>query len=70
MALSALALQRHPHHLESMIKRATQRPEGFEKPAHWTDAPPPEPKPGDGQEELSPTRYGDWVKNGIAIDFS
>ena len=25
--------------------------------------PPPKPAPAD------PTRYGDWVKNGIAIDF-
>jgi len=52
-----------------MPKRATKRPEPFEKPAHWSDAPPPRPKAGDDGEELSPTRYGDWVKNGIAIDF-
>jgi hypothetical protein len=53
-----------------MSKRATKRPEGFVKPAGWTSEPPPEPKSGEGaEEELSPTRYGDWVKNGIAIDF-
>jgi hypothetical protein len=53
-----------------MTKRATQRPEGFTKPARWSDAPPPAPdQAGNGTEELGPTRYGDWVKNGIAIDF-
>ena len=55
-------------------KRATKRPEGFKKPAHWTNDPPPEPAPMEGLEDdpqgLSPTRYGDWVKDGIAIDFS
>ncbi|HCY02621.1 MAG TPA: DUF1674 domain-containing protein, partial [Erythrobacter sp.] len=24
---------------------------------------------GSDDEDLSPTRYGDWVKDGIAIDF-
>jgi len=61
-----------------MTKRATKRPEGFVKPPHWSDAPPPGPaaaKDGaagdaaDDPDGLSPTRYGDWVKNGIAIDF-
>ena len=52
-----------------MTKRATRRPKGFRKPPHWSSDPPPEPKSGDGEEELSPTRYGDWVRNGIAIDF-
>jgi hypothetical protein len=52
-----------------MPKRATKRPEAFEKPAHWTSESPPEPeKTEDGEEELSPTRYGDWVRNGIAVD--
>ena len=52
-----------------MTDRATKRPEGFEKPSHWTNDPPPPPKSSDDKEELSPTRYGDWVKDGIAIDF-
>jgi Protein of unknown function (DUF1674) len=51
------------------MKRATQRPEGFKKPVHWTDEPAPRPSPAKNDEELSPTRYGDWVKDGIAIDF-
>jgi len=50
--------------------RATQRPQPFTKPAYWSDAPPPTPQPASGaDEELSPTRYGDWVKDGVAIDF-
>ena len=53
-----------------MIKRATQRPKGFKKPAHWSSDPPPEPEAPPGEEEeLIPTRYGDWVRNGIAVDF-
>jgi hypothetical protein len=53
-----------------MTKRATRRPQAFVKPAYWSDAPPPAPGKGTGEEEqLSPTRYGDWVKKGIAIDF-
>ena len=52
-----------------MTKRATQRPAKFEKPAHWTSEPPPAPERSENEEELSPTRYGDWVHKGIAIDF-
>ncbi|HOB14087.1 MAG TPA: DUF1674 domain-containing protein [Novosphingobium sp.] len=55
-----------------MTKRATQRPKDFTKPAHWTNDPlpqPAEPKPDEDPAGLSPTRYGDWVKNGIAVDF-
>lgn len=52
-----------------MDKRATKRPANFVKPAHWSDDPPPAPEKPKDDEELSPTRYGDWVKDGIAIDF-
>jgi hypothetical protein len=52
-----------------MSERATRRPDGFTKPAHWSDAPPPPPAAPHEDEALSPTRYGDWVKDGIAIDF-
>ncbi|QDM41299.1 MULTISPECIES: DUF1674 domain-containing protein [Bacteria] len=51
------------------MERATKRPEKFDKPAHWTNAPAPEPAPATEEEVLSPTRYGDWVKDGVAIDF-
>jgi hypothetical protein len=55
-----------------MTKRATERPEGFTKPAHWTTDPAPQaekPKDGEDPDGLSPTRYGDWVRNGVAVDF-
>lgn len=61
--------------MHSMTQRATKRPEGFSKPAHWSNEPAPKPAARDKQadhqedEELSPTRYGDWVSKGIAIDF-
>lgn len=51
------------------MKRATTRPEGFRKPAHWNNDPAPAPQKTEVDEELSPTRYGDWVHKGIAIDF-
>lgn len=52
-----------------MTKRATSRPKDFKKPAHWTSEPPPAPEEREVDEDLSPTRYGDWVHKGIAIDF-
>ena len=52
-----------------MTKRATERPRDFKPPAHWSNAPAPKPQPVKNDEERSPTRYGDWEKNGIAIDF-
>jgi hypothetical protein len=55
-----------------MTKRATKRPAGFKKPAHWSNEPPPKPAaPSENEDpgELSPTRYGDWVRKGIAVDF-
>jgi hypothetical protein len=54
-----------------MSKRAIRRPAAFAKPAHWSDAPPPTPRQADDEsaEDLSPTRYGDWVRKGIAVDF-
>ena len=55
-----------------MTKRATKRPEQFNKPAHWSNDPAPRPEPakdGPDPDGLSPTRYGDWVRDGIAVDF-
>ncbi len=52
--------------------RATRRPAPFTKPAHWSNAPAPQPAPApvtNDPDGLSPTRYGDWEKNGIAVDF-
>lgn len=56
-----------------MAKRATQRPKTFDKPDHWDDASAPDAKQAKGTEDdpegLDPTRYGDWTRKGIAIDF-
>ncbi len=51
-----------------------KRPAHVKAPAHLSKSPPvPRPDPVDQQprmdEELSPVRYGDWVKKGIALDF-
>jgi hypothetical protein len=56
-----------------MTKRATKRPKPFAKPAHWSNDPAPQPellKPSEDPNGISPTRYGDWVNQGIrAVDF-
>lgn len=55
-----------------MTQRATRRPKGFTKPPHWTNDPAPAPAAAKDEPDpdgLSPTRYGDWVKKGIAVDF-
>jgi hypothetical protein len=54
-----------------------KRPEHLKPPAHLSPSPPiPEPEAGEtpeapaGEEtSLDPTRYGDWEKKGIAVDF-
>ena len=53
-----------------------KRPAHLKPPAHLTKSPPiPSPQavtppPPEGEEQrLDPTRYGDWEKKGIAIDF-
>ena len=53
-----------------------KRPKHVKPPAYLSKS-PPVPKPQgatdnapDGEEEkLDPTRYGDWERNGIAVDF-
>lgn len=54
-----------------------KRPDHIKPPKHLSKS-PPVPKPDDvasdpppaGEEhKLDPTRYGDWEKKGIAIDF-
>jgi hypothetical protein len=54
-----------------MSKRATSRPRAFTKPGYWDTVPAPAPRSANegGEEKLSPTRYGDWVRKGIAVDF-
>jgi hypothetical protein len=62
-----------PHHHLGVMKR----PNHLKPPAHLSPTPPvPEPEapqtqePPAGEEtRLDPTRYGDWEKKGIAVDF-
>ena len=71
--LEGLATNRHPAHWLGMSKDKSPAAQAFKKPAHWTNDPVPAPKAvdplKDEPRDLSPTRYGDWEKNGIAIDF-
>jgi hypothetical protein len=54
-----------------------KRPKHVNAPAHLSPSPPvPEPRPpapvgppAGEEEKLDPTRYGDWEKKGIAVDF-
>ena len=54
-----------------------KRPKHIVAPSYLSPSPPvPEPEPvrdaapPSGEEQrLDPTRYGDWEKKGIAIDF-
>ncbi len=56
-----------------MTKKKSDAAKAFKKPAHWTNDPPPKPKAvdplKDEPRDISPTRYGDWEKDGIAWDF-
>jgi hypothetical protein len=54
-----------------------KRPKHLKPPAHLSPSPPvPEPEavdvpesPAGEEPRLDPTRYGDWEKKGIAVDF-
>jgi hypothetical protein len=53
-----------------------KRPKHVKAPAYLSKSPPvPQPeavepgRPAGGEGRLDPTRYGDWEKKGIAIDF-
>ena len=53
-----------------------KRPKHVKAPAYLSDSPPvPKPEAGSAGEpageegRLDPTRYGDWEKKGVAIDF-
>ncbi len=67
--LAVLETARQCAHSMDMTKTKSEAAKAFEKPKHWSNDPAPKPKPGKDDEKLSPTRYGDWEKNGIAIDF-
>jgi hypothetical protein len=69
---STLGMGMVPLHLEGMARPAHVKP-----PKHLSKSPPvPRPQPADesdppeGEEHKpDPTRYGDWEKKGIAVDF-
>jgi len=53
-----------------------KRPKHLDPPAYLSPSPPvPEPGPAsdappEGEEhKLDPTRYGDWERKGVAVDF-
>jgi hypothetical protein len=54
-----------------------KRPSHIKAPKHLSASPPvPKPAsveeqqpPADGGTRLDPTRYGDWEKGGVAVDF-
>ncbi|MET0250743.1 MAG: DUF1674 domain-containing protein [Novosphingobium sp.] len=68
----AIAARGHRGHDGAMTERATDRPPLTGELPRWNNPPVPEPRPpvqGPEHDGLSPTRYGDWEKNGIAVDF-
>lgn len=54
-----------------------KRPRHLDAPAYLSPSPPvPSPQaqqalgpPAGEEQRLDPTRYGDWEKNGVAVDF-
>lgn len=69
-----LPRQRHNRKAFDMGTFNGKRPAHVKPPAHLSKSPPvPAPDPIDHpsrhDEELSPVRYGDWERKGIAIDF-
>ena len=54
-----------------------KRPKHLKAPAHLSASPPipkpepaePAPPPAGEEQRLDPTRYGDWEKKGVAVDF-
>jgi len=60
------------------MKRRRKRPHHLEPPAYLSPSPPApeseppqshEPPAGEDSGRLDPTRYGDWEKKGVAVDF-
>jgi hypothetical protein len=59
------------------MKRSRKRPAHLHAPAHLSHSPSvpapesgePAPPPEGEEQRLDPTRYGDWEKKGVAIDF-
>jgi len=53
------------------LQPMAQRPANVKPPAYLTPSPPvPKPAPAKKQPDaLDPTRYGDWERKGVAVDF-
>ena len=55
------------------MTQPSKRPAHLKPPAHLAPNPPvPAPKAAEQTDDpagLSPTRYGDWEKKGITVDF-
>lgn len=58
-------MKKRPSHLDPPKTLSKSPPVPEPEPEPIKDAPPPAGE--DGRPD--PTRYGDWVKKGIAIDF-
>ena len=57
-----------------MADSSVRQPHRPAPPAHLSPSPPvPEPEavtmPADPDGPLSPVRYGDWERKGVAVDF-
>lgn len=54
-------------------REPSKRPAHLKPPPHLSPSPPvPEAREAEAKDDpagLSPTRYGDWEKKGIAVDF-
>ncbi|VAW05203.1 hypothetical protein MNBD_ALPHA04-892 [hydrothermal vent metagenome] len=55
-------------------RKAGERPDHVKAPKHLSkNTPVPEPDPLDKADDIlkkdGPTRYGDWERKGIAVDF-
>ena len=48
-----------------------QRPSHVKPPSHLSKSPPvSKPAPAEpAKDPLDPTRYGDWERKGVAVDF-
>lgn len=57
----------------AVFEEAMPRPPHVKPPAYLSKNPPvPEPKAAEPDKQPSaddPTRYGDWTRKGIAVDF-
>jgi hypothetical protein len=56
------------------MSEPSRRPPNLKPPAHLSPSPPvPEPAEPvatpDPDGKLSPVRYGDWERKGVAVDF-